>query len=131
MLVVDIIGLLITCCLVGIRYPLHVMGAVLIHDIGRIVLTLFFQGHVESVLFAGAFGTVTATEMGVSIHNMIAVLGGPLMCYLASSVLGGVSYERTSCLLSPVAVLTNPLAAINLRLALLSFIVNSPQLFRW
>ena len=129
MLAIDFIGLAMTICLVGLRYPHYVLAAAAIHDIGRVITALFLNGHIQSVVAAGAFGAVSVTELGGSLKGALVVLGGSLACYLASATVGGIEHERTARLINPCAVLNSPFAIITLRLAIISFLANMCQLF--
>jgi hypothetical protein len=127
MLSVDFIGLLFTIGLVGPRYPLHVLAAAVIHDLGRILVILFFHGRIEAVVAAGAFGT--AVTSGLKGYPAVAAaFGGPFISYLVSSGAGGVAWERTASLVSPAARLRQPFAVVNFRLAVLSALAGLWQL---
>ena len=129
MLAIDFIGLAMTICLVGLRYPHYVLAAAAIHDVGRVITALFLSGHIQSVVAAGAFGAASVTELGSPLKGALVVLGGPLACYLASATAGGIEHERTARLINPCAVLDSPFVIITLRLAIISFLANICQLF--
>ena len=124
MLAIDFIGLAVTVCLVGLRYPHYVVVAALIHDFGRVIMTLFFHGEIESLVAAGAFSTTTVSNLGSDLKLALVIFSGPLANYIVSATVGGVEFERTAALVSPFAVLTHPFAVINLRLAIISCLVN-------
>jgi hypothetical protein len=128
MLTVDFIGLLITVCLVGLRYPHHVLGAAVIHDLGRILMALFMQGRIETIIAAGAFGATAVSGVKAGGPAILVAFGGPLANYLVGANFGGAVWEKNSRLLHPGAVLKQPFAVINLRLALLSTLVTIWQL---
>lgn len=124
MLAVDMIGLTMTICLIGLRYPHLVLGAAIIHDMGRVLMALFLHGNIETIVAAGAFGTADVSNLNSVLKNALIVLSGPLVNYMVSATVGGVERERTGNLLNPCAVLTSSFAVINLRMAILSFLVN-------
>jgi hypothetical protein len=124
MLTVDFAGLLLTIGIIGLRYPHYVLGAALIHDLGRLLMALLFQGRIETIIAAGAFGTAAVSGVKAAGGAFLIALGGPLANYLVGANLGGAAWEKTSCLLHPGAALKRPFAVINLRLALLSALVT-------
>jgi len=124
MLAIDIIGLVMTVCLIGIRYPHFVLGAAIIHDMGRVVMALFLHGNIESIVAAGAFGSTDVSNLNSVLKNAVIILSGPLANYMVSATVGGIERERTINLFNPCATLQSSFAVINLRLAILSFLVN-------
>ena len=129
MLAIDVIGLLLTTSIVGVRYPHYVLLASFIHELGRIVIALFLHSHIDSVMAAGAFGTTIVSNTKVGTSGLLIIFSGPLANYIVSSTVGGVEYERTANLFNPFAKLKYPFAIINLRLAIISFLVNMHELF--
>lgn len=127
MLSVDLIGMLFTVCLVGPRYPLHVLAAAVIQDAGRILVILFFHGRIETVIAAGAFGTAVAGGLK-GYSALVAAFAGPLVSYLVSAGAGGVEWEKTADLISPAARLRYPFAVVNFRLAIIAALVSVWQL---
>lgn len=128
MLTIDILGLSISVFLVGIRYPHYVMSAALVHDAGMILMTLFFNGQLETVVTAGAFSSVAAGSLD-GIRTAVIAFSGPLVNYALSALIGGSEFEKTASLLNSFAKLRHPAATINLRLAIVSFIVTLWHLF--
>ena len=124
MLAVDFVGLLLTVCLVGLRYPHYALGAAAIHDAGRLLLALLSNGRIESVIAAGAFGHATVGGLQAGFAPLAVALGGPLANYLVSAGLGGFEREPTAHLLHPAAAVRKPFAVVNMRLALLSTVVT-------
>lgn len=124
MLAVDFVGLLLTVCLVGLRYPHYALGAAAIHDAGRLLLALFSNGRIEAVIAAGAFGSTAVGGLPAGIVPLAVAMGGPLANYLVSAGLGGWEREPTAHLFHPAAAVRNPFAMVNMRLALLSTIVT-------
>lgn len=129
MLSVDLIGLMFTIGLVGPRYPLHVLAAAAIHDLGRILVILFFHGRIEAIVAAGAFGTAVTSGLK-GYPAIVAAFGGPLVSYLVSTGAGGVAWEKTANLVSPAAQVRYPFAVVNFRLAVLSTIASIWQLMQ-
>jgi hypothetical protein len=128
MLTVDFIGLLITVCLIGLRYPQYVLGAALVHDLGTIIVALFFQGRIDAIVAAGVFGTAAVSGVKAGAPAVLVAFGGPLANYIVSVGLGGAAWEKTSCLFHPGAALKQPFAVVNLRLAAISALVTIWQL---
>lgn len=128
MVAIDFIGLMMTMCLAGLRYPHYVLAAAAIHDLGRVMMVFFLKGHIELVIAAGVFGTANVTGLSSSFKAALVILGGPFACYLVSAIAGGVEREKTARLLNPTAILQSPFAVITLRVAILSFLVNIWQL---
>lgn len=124
MLSIDIIGLIFTVALIGVRYPVHALAAALCHDLGRILMILFLHGRIEAVIAAGAFGTAAASDIPGGVQTLLVVFSGPLANYILSAGAGGVELEKPGRLLQSAAALKHPFAVVNLRLALLSVVVN-------
>lgn len=128
MLNIDILGLFFTICLVGARYPHYVFGSALIHDTGRIVMTLLLNGQIDTVVTAGAFSSISVANLD-AVKGAVIAFSGPFINYTASAMLGGAELEKTTKILNPFSSLHYPLAVINLRLAFVSFIVTLWQLY--
>ncbi len=127
MLLIDMVGMLVTLFLTGLRYPQYVLLATLIHDLANIMAVFLLKRQIQSIVSAGAFGiAVTSSDSG-SPAFWILILG-PLANYLAASAAGGISFERTANLLNPFAKLRRPFAVINLRLAVFSLLYG---LYNW
>lgn len=129
MITVDFIGLLLTACIVGFRYPFYVLSAVLIHEAGKIALAVFLQGNVERIVVSGVFGVTTVSHLSNEIKGALVTFGGPLANYVLSSTVGGVEWERTKNLYNPFSTLRYPFAVIHLRFAAVSFFVSLLRLF--
>ncbi|MCX7780254.1 MAG: hypothetical protein N2491_04940 [Negativicutes bacterium] len=129
MLTVDFIGLWMTICLTGIRYPHYVLVAALVHEAGRIIMVIFLKISVDAVIAAGAFGTVSMREFAAA-QSALVLFAGPLANYAVSALAGGTEFERTAHLLNPLVKLKHPLSTVNLRLAIVSLIVTTWQ-FYW
>jgi hypothetical protein len=128
MLAFDFVGMLVTICLIGLRYPHYVLMASLINGFGQVIMTLFLHGHIESVVAAGAFGSTMVSGIKGGVPAMLIIFAGALSNYIVSASAGGVEYEKTSDVLNPFSPVKHPFAVVNLRLALLSFIVNIWQI---
>lgn len=123
MLTVDLIGLVATICLIGIRYPHHVLIAACIHELGSVLFTLFLHGQINAIVAAGAFSTMTVSN-NVGILGKLLIFSGSLSNYIVSSLAGGIAFESTSHLINSWATLRSPLAVINFRLCILSFLIS-------
>lgn len=129
MIIVDFIGLLLTACLVGIRYPGYVVLAIIVHEAGRIFFALFFQGQIENIVVSGVFSATSVSQLPAGIKLSLVSFGGPLANYVLSSAIGGVEWEKTKDLINPFAILRHPIAVINLRFAITSFLISILRLF--
>ncbi len=124
MLTFDIVALVVTVCLIGLRYPLQVLGASLINCLGQAVTVLFLHGHIVSLVAAGAFGSTIASGVKSGGPTLLIIFSGSLSNYIVSAAAGGIEYEKTKAILHPLAPVRNPFAVVNLRLALLTFLIN-------
>jgi hypothetical protein len=128
MITIDYIGLVITVCLVGLRYPQYVLGACILHDLGRVLMALFLHGHIDSIVTAGAFGSTAASNIRAGVPALLVTFSGPLTNYIFSATAGGIDYLKTRHILNPWGAVKHPFAVVNLRLAVLSLLVNLWQL---
>lgn len=119
MLGIDLIGLLATICLIGVRYPHYVILATCIHEFACIIVAVFLHVQIDSIVAAGAFGTLTVSNMGFLI-----LYSGSLVNYMISSIWGGIAFEPTTNLINPWAYLKSPFAVVNFRLCILSCVVQ-------
>ena len=124
MITVDFIGLFFTACLVGIRYPACVLLAIVAQEAGRILIALFFQGQIDNILVSGVFSATSVSQLPSSVKLCLVSFGGPLANYVICAAIGGVEWEKTRDLLNPFSMLRHPVAVINLRFAVASFIVS-------
>ncbi|KYZ77488.1 hypothetical protein AXX12_05110 [Anaerosporomusa subterranea] len=129
MITVDFIGILLTSCLVGIRYPGYLILAIIAHEAGRVILALFFQGHIDSIVVSGVFSATSVTHLSSGVKASLVALGGPLANYVVSSTVGGVEWEKTSNLVNPFSTLRHPLSVINLRFGAVSFLISIARFF--
>ena len=129
MITVDLIGILLTLCIVGARYPVHLVFAILIHEAGRVALALFFQGHIDTILVSGVFSATDVSQLSAEFTIGLVAFGGPMANYVLSLTIGGVEWEKTKDLLNPFSLLRHPFAVINLRFAAVSFVISIIRLF--
>lgn len=129
MITVDFVGLLLTSCIVGVRYPVQLVFAIVIHEAGRVVLALFFQGHIDAILVSGVFSATSVSQLSEGFKLALVAFGGPAANYVLSSTIGGVEWEKTKNLLNPFSLLRHPFAVINLRFATVSFVISIIRLF--
>ncbi len=123
MFVIDAIGVLVTICFVGLRYPHYVLAACLINQLGQIVATLFLHLHIEGILASGVFTNIEVTGATTTLIFMLAV-SGAFLNYAAGAAVSGFEFEPTAHLIKPFAKLRSPFAVINLRFAVLMLCVQ-------
>lgn len=123
MLAVDFVGLFITACIVGLRYPHYVLAAAILHGMGQLMMALFLHGKIDLIVAAGAFSIAKVSNIGI-YSNAIVMFSGVLANYIMACSFGGVEKEPSSRLFNPFAKLRCPFAVINLRLALVSLFIN-------
>ena len=128
MLSIDIVGLVISVCLVGIRYPHYAFAAAVINAIGQIIMVIFLTGNVEKIVTAGAFSSAAVTNLG-GLKTMLFTISGPLANFIISKFAGGIEFVSTNHIVNPTAMLKHPLAVINLRFAVISLVLSLFQLF--
>ena len=126
MLMIDFVGMVITICLVSLRYPHYALLAALANAIGQIVLAVFLDGNIDTIITAGAFSTSEVSNLS-GLKNLLFTIGGPLTNFIISKVAGGIQFVSTSHLVNPTAVLKHPLAVINLRFAVISITLSICQ----
>lgn len=129
MLTIDIIGLTLTVLLIGLRYPQYVIFAAVFHELGRIIMVLFLHENIDSVVAAGIFGSTIVNNFKGSSMNLFITFSGPLANYIVSATAGGIEFEKTAHLLNPFAKLKYPFAVVNLRLAVVSLLINIKEFF--
>lgn len=129
MVVIDIIGLTATICLIGIRYPHYVLLAACLHELGEILMAVFLHGKIDTVVAAGAFGTIEVSNYNATILGIVIIFSGPLVNYIASSLSGGIAFEPTTHLLNPMSSLKAPFAVINFRLCILAGFISIWKIF--
>lgn len=129
MLIIDLVGIIATIFLIGIRYPHYVLLAVSLHELGEILITVFFHGQIDTIVAAGAFGRITVSNYNASILGAVLVFSGSLTNYIVSSLAGGIAFEPTSRLLNPISSLKSPFAVINFRLCILAGSISIWKIF--
>jgi len=129
MVTIDIIGLLATVFLVGIRYPHYVLVGTCIYEFGHVFITLLLHGHIRYIVAAGVFGTMAVGDDHSNIIEKIIILSGPLANYVTCVVAGGIVFEPTGNLLNPLANLRSPFAVVNFRLCILSLLIQTWKIF--
>ncbi|SDD37279.1 hypothetical protein SPACI_028920 [Sporomusa acidovorans DSM 3132] len=127
MLAIDIVGLLISICLVSIRYPHYAFMAAMVNVLGQIITAVLFTGNVEKFITAGVFSSAEVTNLG-GLKTILFTFSGPITNFLLSKMAGGVEFVSTANIVNPFAVLKHPLAVINLRFAVVSFLLGLCQL---
>jgi len=123
MLGIDLVGLLATIFLVGLRYPHYVLLAACIHEFGRIFVAVFLHTHIDYIVAAGAFGTMTVSNYNSSPIGIIIISSAPLANYMICSLVGGIAFEPTKNLLNPLVSLKSPFAVINFRFCIVSCLI--------
>ncbi len=129
MVVIDLIGLVATISLIGIRYPHYVLLAACLHELGEVLITIFLHGQIDTIVAAGAFGTIVVNNFHATILGIVIVFSGSLVNYIASSMAGGIAFEPTSHLLNPMSSLKAPFAVINFRLCILASFISIWKIF--
>jgi uncharacterized protein YggT (Ycf19 family) len=123
MFVIDAIGVIVTICFIGIRYPHYVLAACLINQLGQVVATLFLQLHIEGMLASGVFTNMQVSGATATVILLLA-LSGAFLNYAAGVAVTGFEFEPTAHLIKPFARLRSPFAVINLRFAVVMFCVQ-------
>ena len=124
MLAIDLIGLLATILLVGLRYPHYVLAAICVHEFGRILVVILLHAHIDYIVAAGVFGTMEVSNYHSSALGIVLIFSGALSNYIVSSIGGGIAFESTVNLLNPLVNLKSPFAVINFRLCILSCLIQ-------
>lgn len=121
---IDLIGLLATIFLVGLRYPHYVLAAICIHEFGRIFVVIFLHAHIDYIIAAGVFGTMAVSHYDSGAIGMLLIFSGSLANYIVSSIVGGIAFEPTANLLNPLVNLKSPFAVVNFRLCIISCLIQ-------
>lgn len=130
MFVIDAIGVLVTICVVGIRYPHYVLVACFINQLGQMVAALFLHLHIEGVLASGVFTNMQVTGATATLILWLA-LSGAFLNYAAGAAVTGFEFEPTAHLIRPFARLRSPFAVINLRFAVVMLCVQFIHYVNW
>lgn len=127
MLAVDMIGIIATVFLIGLRYPLQACAAVFVHEFGKFFLLLSVCGQVSALTAGGIFAVTPANMHGW--EEAVYAWGGSLANYSVACLAGGIAYEKTGDLLKPWTKLRCPTGTIQLRLALFSLLYAGVEFF--
>lgn len=127
MLALDIIGLIMTILLVGLRYTHYVLGAVLIGEAGRIFASLYVNAQLDTLVAGGIFSRVDIQGVNAKLSLLFIYFGGSLVNYFVGMAFGGLEKEKFAYLLNPFASVRHPFAVMNIRLAILSAAYNGWQ----
>lgn len=126
MLIIDIIGLVFTVLLVGPQYLHYIVAAVVVGEAGRLLMLLYVGAQLETMVAGGVFDSITA-HGAVGIRLLLIYFGGVLFNYFIGMACGGIEQEKLINVLNPFALVKQPFAVINIRLAILSGIYNGWQ----
>lgn len=129
MLIIDLVGVVTTIFLIGIRYPHYVLLAVSLHELGEILITVFLHGQISTIVASGAFSTISVSNYNASNLGAVLAFSGSLTNYVVSSLAGGIAFEPTSRLLNPISSLKSPFAVINFRLCILACFISIWKIF--
>lgn len=127
MLALDIIGLMITILLIGIRYTPYVLAAVVIGETGGILASLYLNAQLDTVVAGGIFSRIAFQGVNARLPVFFIYFGGPLINYFVGMACGGLEKEKLAGLINPFASLKHPFAVMNIRLAILSAAYNGWQ----
>lgn len=129
MLAIDMVGLVISIIIVGIRYPHYALAAALINTTGQIVMAVLLAANIEKIVTAGAFSSAAVTNLS-GLPSLLFAVSGPLANFLVSKAAGGIEFVSNAQLVNPSAVLKQPLAVTNLRFAVISLVLSIISLFK-
>ena len=87
------------------------------------------HGQIDTIVTAGAFSTIAISNYNPGIMGNLFVFSGPLTNYVVSSLMGGIAFESTACLLNPISCLKHPFAVINFRLCILAGLISIWKIF--
>lgn len=127
MLTLDVIGLIISVFLVGLRYAHYACIAVVIGELGSIMMSLFVNARVDTVVAAGVFSRMNVQGVNAGLPLFIIYFGGPLVNYFVGMAFGGLAKGQFAKIVNPFAKVRHPFAVTNLRLATLSMLYNGWQ----
>ncbi|MDF2572197.1 MAG: hypothetical protein K0R55_3801 [Sporomusa sp.] len=128
MVAVDVVGLIISIVLVGIRYPHYALVAALANAVGQVLMVVFLLGNIEKIVTAGAFSSADITNLS-QFKALLFAASGPFTNFIISKIAGGIEFVSTAHLVNPAAMLKYPLAVINLRFAVISSLLSICQFF--
>jgi len=126
MVAIDIIGLILTVLLMGPRYAHYILAAVVIGEVGRILMTLYVNAQLDALVAGGIMNGITF-HGATGISLLLIYFGGVIFNYFIGMACGGIEREKLTHVLNPFAVVKQPFAVVNIRLAILSGIYNGWQ----
>ena len=129
MMAVDMVGLIISIIMVGIRYPHYALAAAAINTCGQILMAILLAANIEKIVTAGAFSSASITNL-MELQRLLFVFSGPVANFLVSKAAGGIQFVSNAQLINPSAVLKQPLAVTNLRFAVISLVLSIISLFK-
>jgi hypothetical protein len=129
MLAFDIIGLIFTVLLVGPRYGLYVLSAVVIGEIGQILMTLYMNAQIDAVVTGGIFGGATFHGIQGGVPVLLIYFSGAIFNYFVGTAFGGIELEKFNNIVNPFANVKKPFAVVNIRLAIWSGLYSGWQYF--
>lgn len=127
MLILDVVGMIVSTFMVGLRYAHYVWAAAIIGAVGSVLASLFVNAQVDMVVAAGVFSRITVHGVNAGLPQFAQYFGGPLVNYFVGMACGGLEKEKFWGKLNPFARVSQPFAVINIRLAVLSVIYNAWQ----
>ncbi|HWR54949.1 MAG TPA: hypothetical protein VN462_00455 [Negativicutes bacterium] len=129
MLTLDVIGLIISVFLIGLRYAHYACIAVVIGALGSIMMSLFVNAQVDTVVAAGVFSRMNIQGVNAGLPLFMIYFGGPLVNYFIGMACGGPEKGKLARIVNPFAKVRYPFAVTNIRLAILSMLYNGWQYF--
>lgn len=124
---VDLVGLLVSICLLGIRYPHYVILAALINFFGFCLGAFLLPDGLETIIVSGIFSTA---EKETAFTTKTVLFAVALFANYAAARLSGLpALKNAASFCSPFAVLDNPFSVINLRFAAAFLLYNLILLF--
>ncbi|MDL2281107.1 hypothetical protein LJC10_04540 [Selenomonadales bacterium OttesenSCG-928-I06] len=122
---IDLVILIITICLLGIRYPHYVLIAAFINLFGYLLAAIIFSTKVNLIVFGGIFNSFSFSNLSF-IETAGLFLSGPFLNFLIASVLNDKpeKTQQSLAFVIPYATLRNPLKTINMRFAFVTFLYN-------
>lgn len=124
MVFIDVIGLLISLGLVGIRYPHWGILASFINILGLLLSGVVFHEQINYVVAAGAFSIGVFNQEHSLLLAYFLQFSGIWANFLVMHLAGGVRIEKTMVFMDPTCELKAPIAVINMRMAVLAILFN-------
>lgn len=127
MLTLDVIGLIISVFLIGLRYAHYACIALVIGELGSIMMSLFVNVQVNTVVAAGIFSRMNVQGVNAGLPLFAIYFGGPLVNYFVGMAFSGPEKGHLARILNPFAKVRHPFAVTNIRLAALSILYSGWQ----